>query len=228
MPSNLWNGFINLFIYLSNEGVTITRLGNACCLLSSQNGSGIPWYIQGEPVLPVHVVECSSISTVSLMSQSRRLDILARILLLLGIGRRRGSILCSATSDFSGWCSRYFGDVPWPWSGYTDRFAQRTLATRKRNVTYTWWFKGQIVFDGTRQPEHLTGWKAEVFKTIWQNSMRAVKYVLHNCQESYYRTAVLWWSDMLWRVQSALEGGLKGINFSLVTVLFRGGFGPRS
>lgn len=95
-----------LFIYLPNEGVTITRLENACCLLSSQNGSGIPRYIQWEPVLPVHVVECSSISTVSLMSQSRRLDILTTILASLGIGRRRRSILCSATSDFSGWRSR--------------------------------------------------------------------------------------------------------------------------
>lgn len=185
--------------------MAITCLEIACCLLSSQNGSGNPWYIQVQPVLPVHVVECSSIPTVSLMSQSRRLDILARIMLLLGIGRRWGSILCSATSDFSGCCSRYFCGVPWPWSGYTDRFAQCTLATREGNVTYTRWFKGQIFFDGTRQPENLTEWKAEVLKMIWQNSAQAVKCVLHNCQESYYRTVVMWWSDTLWRVQSALK-----------------------
>jgi hypothetical protein len=95
-----------LFIYVPNEGVTITRLENACCLLSSPDGSGIPWYIQGEPVQTVNVFECSSISAVSLMSQSRRLDILARILVLLDINRRRRLILCSTTYDFSDWCSR--------------------------------------------------------------------------------------------------------------------------
>jgi hypothetical protein len=130
--------WLYLLIYLPNEGVTSTRSENACCLLSSADGSGIPRYIQGEPVLPVHVVECSSISTVSLMSQSRRLDILTRILVLLGICRRRRSILCSTTSDFSDWCSRIFR-----WCSLTriymySRFVQRALATREGNVTYTW------------------------------------------------------------------------------------------
>jgi hypothetical protein len=31
----------------------------------------------------------------------------------------------------------------------------------------TWWFKGHIVFDGTRQPKNFTEWQAEVSKLIW-------------------------------------------------------------
>jgi hypothetical protein len=94
----------------------------------------------------------------------------------------------------------YYGGVPWPWYGYTDRFAQRKLATREENVTYTRWFKGQIVFDGTRQSENFTGWQAKVLKMIWYKSAQAVKCVVHNCRENYCHRVVLWWSDMLWRV----------------------------
>lgn len=214
---------------MSHEGVTTMRLENACCLFVREWIRASTIY-SGRTVLPVPVVGCSWIC--------RHLNILARIFVFLGVSRRRRSILRSAIFDFSVWCRRILRWCSSTPIRHTHRFVQRTLATREGNVTYTWWLQGQIVFDGMRQPGNFTGWQAKVLKMIGQNSAQAVKCVFHKYrQESYCCAVVVWWSDMLWWVYRALDsfsasssatkGGLKGIQFSLVTVLVRGGFVPR-
>jgi hypothetical protein len=173
-----------LFIYLPNKGVTITRLQNACCLLSSQNGSESPRYIQGEPVLPVHAVECSSISTAPLMSQARCMDILARTPVLLGIGRRRMSILYSATSEFSDWCSRTFR-----WCSLNLIWIYRPVCPTY--TRHTWSEVSHIPGDlsarsslaGRGSPKVLRGGRQNSWRWFDRTLLRRYN-VLHTCQES--------------------------------------------